>query len=76
MVGDAAGAPAPIDLRERGRLAMGAVSTGSTYAFTEDGWRFQARPITATTDVCLTCHHRNAGLTIGDAVGVVLYGYK
>lgn len=75
IAGSTAGAPAAMDLRERGRMAMEAIATNRAYDFTDSGWRFTARPIRATADICLRCHGDSAP-KIGDALGAVVYGYR
>jgi hypothetical protein len=84
--GGAENPPRPVDLWSDARRAILAMTANDAYGFSSGRWRFSARPIRATDDSCLTCH-RLAGATrfaigdageplrLGDALGVVLYGY-
>jgi hypothetical protein len=51
-------------------------------SFSAGGWEFAARPVRASSQACLGCHRRVSSgastnaLQIGDALGVVLYGYQ
>ena len=81
-------APAAFDLWEESRRAMLAFAQAESHDFVRDGWRFAARPIRVTDPACLNCHtqrgatpmsagpHPGNTLRPGDAVGVMVYGYK
>jgi hypothetical protein len=81
-------APAAFDLWEESRLAMLAFAETESHDFVRDGWRFAARPIRVTDPACLNCHtqkgatlmsagpHPGNTLQAGDALGVMVYGFK
>lgn len=80
---DAARAPSASALREEGRRAMRAFATSESHEFTQSGWNFTARPVRASGTACLRCHQhanpatiQNDPVKLGDALGVVLYGYR
>ena len=77
--------PSAAALWEEGRRAMRAFETSESHEFTQSGWNFTARPVRASGTNCLACHqhdevHRstdpNGAVKIGDALGVVIYGYR
>jgi hypothetical protein len=86
--GSATGAPKPMDLWDESARAMRAFETRDAYDFVQAGWNFAARPVRASEELCLRCHRgpgrasfapsadEKSALKIGDAIGVVLYGYK
>jgi hypothetical protein len=80
------GTPTATDLWERSRLALDAFSRQDVVTFAERDWNFVARPVRATGPRCLECHRSDPPylatsgtpsrpVQIGDALGVVLYGY-
>jgi hypothetical protein len=85
--GRPAPAPRPMDLWDESARAMRAFEKSDSYDFVQAGWNFTARPVRASEELCLRCHRGplrassvptadgNATLKIGDAIGVVLYGY-
>jgi hypothetical protein len=76
-----------MDLWDESARAMRAFEKRDAYDFVLAGWNFTARPVRASEDLCLRCHRgpvraslvaaADPGntLKIGDAIGVVLYGY-
>ncbi len=80
--------PAATDLWDRSRRALEAFSRADVVTFAERGWNFVARPVRATGQRCLECHQSDPlpslaasstpprSLQVGDALGVVLYGYQ
>jgi hypothetical protein len=80
-------APRPMDLWDESARAMRAFEKTDSYDFAQPGWNFTARPVRASEELCLRCHRTSARafsvpsgdgpatLRIGDAIGVVLYGY-
>jgi hypothetical protein len=79
-------APKPMDLWDESARAMRVFEKADSYNFVRAGWNFTARPVRATEDICLRCHTGRARalgipigegstLKLGDAIGVVLYGY-
>ena len=81
---DAPPPPAVSALWEEGRVAMRAFETSESHDFTQPGWNFSARPVRASGAACLECHASGAArgavangpMKLGDAVGVVFYGYR
>jgi hypothetical protein len=80
-------APKPMDLWDQSARAMRTFEKSDSYEFVQAGWNFTARPVRASEDICLRCHRGPARtarvaaadpestLKLGDAIGVVLYGY-
>jgi hypothetical protein len=77
--------PAVSALWDEGRRAMRAFATGDSHEFTQPGWTFTARPVRASGAACLQCHAHdrvthgtvaNEPVKLGDALGVVFYGYR
>jgi hypothetical protein len=52
--------------------SLQAFRNAESYAFTQPGWKFIAHPVRASSETCLKCHD----LRLGEAVGVVTYGYR
>jgi hypothetical protein len=80
-------APASVELWKESRQALLAFAKRDSFEFAKADWNFIARPVRASDATCLRCHRDpyssgipNAGepsnLKIGDALGVVLYGYQ
>ena len=77
-----------LDLREESRRAMITFERASSYGFTAGDWTFVAHPVRASEQSCLRCHDANGSartvpsrdrvtsLRVGDALGVLLYGYQ
>ena len=67
--------PAGSALWDDAREALIAFGSNRTYEFNGPigDWNLIARPIRATSDVCLQCH---SPLRLGDPIGVVVYGYR
>jgi hypothetical protein len=86
--GAAAAAPKPMDLWDESARAMRAFEKRDSYDFVQAGWRFTARPVRASEELCLRCHRSRGrassvpisdelpALKIGDPLGVVFYGYR
>jgi len=87
----APGMPEPLpglEVWDESRRALLGFDTSEAFDFAKSGWQFAARPIRATEETCLNCHTRNGAtlmsagvggrntLQIGDAVGLLLYGYQ
>ena len=80
--------PNSIELWNDTRNAMQAFSRSESYDFRHGDWKFAARPIRVTDTACLNCHTPNGAtlmsagvrpdnaLAVGDAIGVLLYGYR
>lgn len=77
--------PSASALWEAGRRAMRAFETSESHDFTQSGWNFTARPVRASGAACLECHEHdearrwtvpNDAVKLGDALGVVVYGYR
>ena len=81
--------PHPLDLWDDSRRALDTFSKSKSdeYQFQRGAWRFVARPVRASDVSCLTCHDdsgttllprasASSTLKLGDALGVVLYGYR
>jgi hypothetical protein len=72
-------APAPMDLWNDSRRAMLSFAKRESHEFAVADWNFVARPVRATSEMCLNCHREataaGSALKIGDPLGVVLYGY-
>lgn len=79
-------APPPArDLFDEGRRAFARFEREGTHTFSTENWSFVVRPVRASRNVCLKCHNNaafgpTAGaspiLEVGDALGVVFYGYR
>ena len=80
-------APRSVNLWNESRQALLAFVQRDSFEFAKADWNFIARPVRASDATCLQCHRepyssgiRNAGepsnLKVGDALGVVLYGYQ
>lgn len=65
--------PQSLDLWDDSRRALQAFATTDSHEFQSGKWQFIARPIRASEPICLTCHGR---ASLGDPLGVVLYGYQ
>jgi hypothetical protein len=86
VTGDAP--PQAQKLLEESRRAMAAFAQAESYDFVVDQWKFIARPVRASDTMCLSCHREahttlmstqnpsGTPLRIGDALGVLLYGYQ
>ena len=76
--GNPSSAPAPLDLWNDSRQAMLSFAKRESHEFALAGWNFVARPVRAES-MCLNCHREGTAaentLTVGDPIGVVLYGY-
>jgi dipeptidyl aminopeptidase/acylaminoacyl peptidase len=74
-----AGLPTPSELLEPAREAFRATHWRSGYDFKIGQWFVAARPVRASQQRCLSCHHRWSNpkrwLRLGDALGVVMYVY-
>ena len=80
--------PNSIELWDETRNALQAFSRSESYDFGHGDWKFAARPIRVSDTACLNCHTLNGAtlmsagvrpdnaLAIGDAIGVLLYGYR
>ena len=79
-------APKSVELWKESRQAMLAFTTRDSFDFAKAGWNFIARPVRASDATCLKCHRdpysmsipvgESSNLKVGDALGVVLYGYQ
>jgi hypothetical protein len=78
-------APKSVELWNESRQAMLAFAKRDSFDFAKAGWNFIARPVRASDATCLKCHRdpysmsvpvgEASNLKVGDALGVVLYGY-
>ena len=64
---------------------MRAFETSESHDFIQSGWDFTARPVRPSGAACLECHKHdearrstvpNDPVKLGDALGVVVYGYR
>jgi hypothetical protein len=79
-------APASADLWKESRQALLAFAKRDSFDFAKADWSFIARPVRASDATCLRCHREPysmgtptgepSNLKVGDALGVVLYGYQ
>jgi hypothetical protein len=80
-------APASVTLWNESRQAMLAFAKRDSFEFAKADWNFIARPVRASDATCLHCHRdpyssgipsagEPSNLKVGDALGVVLYGYQ
>jgi hypothetical protein len=80
-------APPSVNLWRVSRQAMLAFAKRDSFEFAKADWNFIARPVRASDATCLHCHRdpyssgipragEPSNLKIGDALGVVLYGYQ
>ena len=69
---DALTAPDAEGLREPLTSALQAFKKVETFEFGRPGWKFIARPVRASSETCLRCHN----VALGEAIGVVMYGYR
>ena len=77
--------PPPVELWKESRQAILAFAKRDSFDFAKAGWSFIARPVRASDATCLRCHREPysmgvpvsepSNLNVGDALGVVLYGY-
>lgn len=86
--GDSDRPPAASELWDEARGAMHAFADAERREFARGSWSFAARPVRVTDQACLNCHTLNGAtlmsagirpdnpLQVGDAIGVLLYGYK
>jgi hypothetical protein len=80
--------PTTSDVWDETSRAMRLFAGAESHDFDLGSWKFAARPVRVTDQGCLNCHTQNGAtlmsagirpdntLKIGDAVGVLLYGYR
>jgi hypothetical protein len=80
--------PTTAELWDETSRAMQLFSATESHDFDLGGWQFAARPVRVSDQGCLNCHTQHGAtlmsagprpdnkLRVGDAVGVLLYGYK
>jgi len=71
--------PRPRDLWDDSQRAMRLFGASESHEFVNSGWKFVARPVRASAEICLRCHRtggEGTALELGDAIGAAIYGYR